>query len=54
MNPYIGDRQLDPDEEYECPHCGCFHTNEFAHAAHIKRCAQNDDIDLPSDWEDLQ
>ncbi len=22
MNPYIGDRQLEPDETFECYHCG--------------------------------
>lgn len=26
MNPYIGDRQLDPDEQDECPRCDGFKT----------------------------
>lgn len=47
--PYIGDRQLEPDDEWECPHCGLPFSNAYALKAHAARCAENDDIDYPDD-----
>jgi ubiquitin C-terminal hydrolase len=44
---YIGDRQLDPDDEWQCPHCGFTVSSQRALQLHVSRCPNNDDIDYP-------
>lgn len=46
---YIGDRQLDPDEEWQCPYCGHVSMSKRGHQLHLGRCPNNDDIDYPDD-----
>ena len=46
---YIGDRQLDPDDEFECPHCGCLACGPNSLAAHIRRCPTKHQNEEPSD-----
>lgn len=39
MNPYIGDRQLEPDDDsYQCPYCKAYSCNQFSHQLHVQRC----------------
>lgn len=45
--PYIGDRQLDPDDDCECPYCGQQYESPHNLRYHIDRCAENDNIDYP-------
>lgn len=45
--PYVGDRKLDPDEEFECPYCGHSSSSKRGHQIHLGRCPENDDIDYP-------
>lgn len=45
--PYIGDRQLDPDDEWECPFCGHISATQAGLMLHVSRCPKNDDIDYP-------
>lgn len=47
--PYIGDRQLEPDEEWECTYCGHVSLSKRAHQLHLGRCPENDDIDYPDE-----
>ena len=49
MNTCIGDRQLEPDEEHECPHCFGIFGSVSKLKAHASKCAKNDDIDYPED-----
>lgn len=44
---YIGDRQLDPDEEHECPHCFRVFDSTSKLMRHVSTCSENDDIDYP-------
>lgn len=39
MSFYIGDRQLEPeDDDLRCQYCGADHCNEFALAVHARKC----------------
>lgn len=43
--PYIGDRQLDPDDDHECPHCGCEFTTDRALMRHMSKCPESPYVD---------
>lgn len=49
MNPYIGDRQLDPDDDWECPYCEQLFVTNPALMRHVSRCAENPNVDLEDD-----
>ena len=53
MNPYIGDRQLDPDSEFECPYCGALFHGPMMLRQHTERCPHNNDSDPGEPNEDL-
>jgi hypothetical protein len=42
MSPYIGDRQLDPDAEHECPYCFGIFGSTHALIRHVPTCPKND------------
>lgn len=52
MTPYIGDRQLDPDDEHECPHCFLIFGSYSKLMRHVPKCPKNDDIDYPENDSD--
>lgn len=53
MNACIGDRQLDPDEEHECPHCFLVFGSVAKLMRHVATCPKNDEIDYPEpkEWD---
>ncbi len=42
MNPYIGDRQLEPDDGHECPYCESVFTSKHELGIHMRKCPDND------------
>lgn len=50
MNPCIGDRQLEPDDDsYKCQYCGFLASGQNSLRAHVQRCPHNDDIEPEDD-----
>lgn len=49
MNPYIGDRQLDPPKDHTCPFCGYEAQSQHGLMLHVSRCPKNDDVEIPDD-----
>lgn len=42
---YLGDRQLEPDDEFECPYCSAQFKSKHALGTHMHKCAKNDSAD---------
>lgn len=51
MNPYIGDRPLDPPDEHECPDCFSVFNSNAKLLEHTRCCPENIDADV--DEEEL-
>lgn len=52
MNPYAGDRQLDPDEDHECPHCEQEFSTDHALMRHMQRCPESPFVDPDPEMEE--
>lgn len=48
--PYIGDRQLDPDDEFSCPFCQHVATSRAGLILHVSRCPENEGIEAPEPY----
>jgi len=42
---YIGDRQLEPDAEHECPYCFGIFGSTHKLMRHVAACPKNDDAE---------
>jgi hypothetical protein len=42
---YIGDRQLEPDDEHECPYCLVIFGSTHKLMRHVSACPKNDDAE---------
>ncbi len=42
---YIGDRQLEPDDEHECPYCFGIFGSTGKLMRHVAACPKNDDAE---------
>lgn len=42
---YLGDRQLDPDAEHECPYCFGVFGSTSKLMRHVAACPKNDDVE---------
>jgi hypothetical protein len=45
MNPYIGDRQLDPPEDLDCPYCNTQCQSIPQLMRHVSKCPENPHAD---------
>lgn len=53
MNPYIGDRQLEPDDdEFACPWCGTQCGGQHSLMRHVSKCPHNEALDPEPEPED--
>lgn len=50
--PYAGDRQLDPDDDWECPYCEQIFVTNPALMRHVSRCAENPNVEQETDHAD--
>lgn len=50
--PYIGDRQLEPDD-CDCPYCGAPFSGPATLMRHVERCPLNNDLDPEPEAEEV-
>lgn len=47
---YIGDRQLDPDDEWDCPFCGSVSCSRAVLMRHVSTCPENQNVEAPDPY----